>query len=76
MFSPIREVCREQGALLVDLDREFQDVDPRLIFSDPQLDPVHPNAEGHRRIARKLAPLIEIENDLSKRMDESGGESL
>jgi Flp pilus assembly protein TadD len=51
----IREVGRERGVLLVDVERSFEEASPHgLVGFNLIEDYVHPTPEGHRRVALEL----------------------
>ena len=62
LVAPLNEalarVCGDRGLAFVDHTERFAGPDGRL---DPEVhdDGIHPNAEGHRRLAEGLAPLLE-----------------
>lgn len=49
----MKQVARRYEVPLVDVVGAFSQVD-RYLFVDPEIDPIHPNAEGHTIIARLL----------------------
>jgi Flp pilus assembly protein TadD len=55
----IREVGRERGVILVDIERSFEEASPHgLVGFNLIEDYVHPTPEGHRRIAFELYKAI------------------
>ena len=54
----VRELARETGAPLCDLDRAFEERGAAGLFADPGQDLIHPNAEGYRLMAGQLAATL------------------
>lgn len=61
----IREVAREKGVTLIDIERVFEDHDKKQLFDSPDENLVHPNSLGNHIIAeemkKSLLPPMKIE---------------
>jgi lysophospholipase L1-like esterase len=60
------EAAERFGVPVVDVEQEFAALKGRRLFVDPVKDPYHPNAEGHRIIARFTAQAILATGALKK----------
>ena len=49
----MEEVAREHNVPLVDVVQAFKAAD-HYLFVDPEVDPIHPNPEGHAIIAQRI----------------------
>lgn len=63
----VRDVARDKGVLLIDLDRGFEGRDSRALFEDPAKDLVHPNRAGYEVMVGLMA------SALAKEIGSSGG---
>jgi len=54
----VREISREKGALLVDFEAKWYEMNTEMLFRDPSRDIIHPNERGYSLMGQTLCDTI------------------